>query len=682
MSTVLDHVQDTLEQDTREQEIDAAFGDLMFEEDINPINDFDNSGLLLDWPDDVIQLAPPPEAAYSSLEQGERAFDEWCMKRGYALRQCNRKVKIKDGVKTVTHRYYECDRAKPRSNYEAKQRRKGSLSTDCKFRCGLALQEGIWVSKTTVTEHNHEPAPAEQHPGLRRRLRRRQLQYEIQQAFYSGESIKTCLVRLQQKLDIPLLRQDIVNERRRLKLEDLHGRSPLQALLYRMPDNYIIWIDQDESHHLQQMLFFHKTALDLWLHNPDVVLMDTTYNTNRFNLPLVNLVGVTASNKSFFIGAAFVPSESTEAFRWILIRLQLIYNKADLPGPRVFITDAARQMNNALKDIFPGIPHLICIWHVNRAIQAWVKGYYRSQLPLYNRTGEDRRHWINERYQEFLQWWQPVIYAKTEYEYEEAWRVLKLHYIIDDNLVNYLKITWIRPHACQFVYYYTSQVLHFGNVATSRLEGMHQVLKGQLASKQSSIDTIIDRFSLLQQSMNATIKYNLGRDRHARRPGYDHPFWSRVVGHVSYYALEKVRQALIACNVKVDSPYPLPGPPNGWKACSRQLTTAWGLPCPHIIWRRLQERGHLTINDFERHWRFNRDISPTFSFIDIIQNPQTIPRQRQQRPPLLTGRVLSAFEQEERDVNSIDRNLTIRRRSRSPERQQGQERGHKTRDRT
>jgi hypothetical protein len=67
---ILDHTGDTLE-----QEIDAALGDLMFKEDINPINEFNDYGPLLDWPNEVIQLVAPPEAAYASLEQGEQVLN-------------------------------------------------------------------------------------------------------------------------------------------------------------------------------------------------------------------------------------------------------------------------------------------------------------------------------------------------------------------------------------------------------------------------------------------------------------------------------------------------------------------------------------------------------------------------------------------------------------------------------
>lgn len=53
--------------------------------------------------------------------------------------------------------------------------------------------------------------------------------------------------------------------------------------------------NDDDS--LAKILLPHPQSLLLWRDNPDVFLMDCTYKTNRFNMPLLNICGVTDGNK-------------------------------------------------------------------------------------------------------------------------------------------------------------------------------------------------------------------------------------------------------------------------------------------------------------------------------------------------------------------------------------------------
>ena len=44
--------------------------------------------------------------------------------------------------------------------------------------------------------------------------------------------------------------------------------------------------------------------------NPYALLMDATYKTNQFNMPLVNTIGIDSCNKTFFVSFAFMSSET------------------------------------------------------------------------------------------------------------------------------------------------------------------------------------------------------------------------------------------------------------------------------------------------------------------------------------------------------------------------------------
>jgi hypothetical protein len=318
-------------------------------------------GDFLPWlePVDSI-LGEPPVQYFAFLEDVERFLNSWTCKRGYGLRT---RTSPKDIDGEVKARYYVCDKAPSRSTYEPKGLRdKPSIAGTCKFKCNVSRNdESIWVVRTTYGTHDHRPSVGEfQHPGLRRRLRRDGFMKELREAFFAGDSVQNVLNRFQHK--VPIIYKDVVNERASHKTDQLQGRSPLQALFYGLQDEFILYSDHEAyDFRLSKLLFFHKESLKLWATNSDVILMDATYKTNRFNMPLVNLVGATANNETFFIAAAFVSTEGKEDYKWILQRLAWLYDKMGLSPPRVFITDNDGVMAVAITAIFPRSAHLLCI---------------------------------------------------------------------------------------------------------------------------------------------------------------------------------------------------------------------------------------------------------------------------------------------------------------------------------
>jgi hypothetical protein len=49
-----------------------------------------------------------------------------------------------------------------------------------------------------------------------------------------------------------------------------------------------------------------------------VVLLDCTYKTNKFSMPLLNVVGITLTYATFNANFAFLHAENKEAYAWVL----------------------------------------------------------------------------------------------------------------------------------------------------------------------------------------------------------------------------------------------------------------------------------------------------------------------------------------------------------------------------
>ncbi|XP_074314192.1 uncharacterized protein LOC141649399 [Silene latifolia] len=73
-------------------------------------------------------------------------------------------------------------------------------------------------------------------------------------------------------------------------------------------------------------------------HNEMLALaIDSTYKTNEYRLPLVEMVGVTPVGKSFVIAYALVTHESEEKYLWVLRKLKGLLN--DAVQPNVIVID-------------------------------------------------------------------------------------------------------------------------------------------------------------------------------------------------------------------------------------------------------------------------------------------------------------------------------------------------------
>ncbi len=87
-------------------------------------------------------------------------------------------------------------------------------------------------------------------------------------------------------------------------------------------DDFIWSIKKENSGHVTHLFFAHRKSLNNLAAYPEVLVMDCTYKTNWFDLPLFSIVGMTASNSTFFVAFAFLKQEAEADYAWSLENLQ------------------------------------------------------------------------------------------------------------------------------------------------------------------------------------------------------------------------------------------------------------------------------------------------------------------------------------------------------------------------
>ena len=93
----------------------------------------------------------------------------------------------------------------------------------------------------------------------------------------------------------------------------------------------------------------------------DVVVFDTTYCTNKYNLICAPFVGVNHHWKNVMFGCAFLLNETIDSFKWLLNSfLESMGNRS----PVTILTDQDQAMSNAIEKVFPDTHHRLCLWHI------------------------------------------------------------------------------------------------------------------------------------------------------------------------------------------------------------------------------------------------------------------------------------------------------------------------------
>ncbi|XP_076889426.1 uncharacterized protein LOC143540176 [Bidens hawaiensis] len=129
----------------------------------------------------------------------------------------------------------------------------------------------------------------------------------------------------------------------------------------------------------------------MWRAFPEVLMIDTTYNTNMYDWPLVQFISVTSTSKSFCIATTFVIRERQRNFTWALEKLKQMLDDCMEPG--VILTDADQALMNACDAVFPNATKNLCRWHISENIRRKFKGLYRTDM------GTDFAYWWKVLYQ-------------------------------------------------------------------------------------------------------------------------------------------------------------------------------------------------------------------------------------------------------------------------------------------
>ncbi|BBN14017.1 hypothetical protein Mp_6g08220 [Marchantia polymorpha subsp. ruderalis] len=228
------------------------------------------------------------------------------------------------------------------------------------------------VAAAEHDEHNHAPfADPSVHPQGRAPTRAQRQEF-IRLA--SDGLRPTRIVSTMRRQTVSVTPRDVYNLIQPERNRNLAGRSPLQALLDNLEGNEAdapYFTQFDDQQRLTHLFIVSPSAKEVCskFSAGKIWLIDSTYKTNRFGLPLMHVEGVTATSQTFTFAYCFMATETEEDYLWAV---QLVARVLEQFGviPSTFVTDRELVLMNSLDNVFPDADFLLCRWHISKNIIA------------------------------------------------------------------------------------------------------------------------------------------------------------------------------------------------------------------------------------------------------------------------------------------------------------------------
>ena len=172
---------------------------------------------------------------------------------------------------------------------------------------------------------------------------------------------------------------------------------------------------------------------------------------NRYEMPLVEIVGFTCTHKTFNIAYAFTRGEKVFHYHWILRALRNLFDELGVM-PKAIMSDCEKALIKAVKIVFKDVPvrHLLC----------WV--YIRNNIKAH----ADKVIKNSGRVDTFTNQCWSLFCSTTEESYEERLKALRTSW--KSGLVGYVEREWLTPYKENIVRAWTDSTLHFFTRTSNR----------------------------------------------------------------------------------------------------------------------------------------------------------------------------------------------------------------------
>nr|CCA21105.1 Pc21g00130 putative [Albugo laibachii Nc14] len=242
------------------------------------------------------------------------------------------------------------------------------------------------------------------------------------------------------------------NARVNMRNEQLVWRAPLEAFLENLQESdWLHHVEENEVGNIAFLFFEHPESIKLANHYSHVVVMECTYKTNRYRMPLLQIIGMTAFSTTFTVCFCSLAMEKLENYLWAILTLPTVWENGS--APKLIVTDRELALMKAIE---------------------------------------------KENFEAFMQMWNVLVCSLTENDFEDQLANFADSFSEKLEALKYVMTTSV-AYKKQFVKAWTLKHPHFENKSSSRAERAHayvkkllQVSTGDLLLVSNKLNTALD----------------------------------------------------------------------------------------------------------------------------------------------------------------------------------------------
>lgn len=236
--------------------------------------------------------------------------------------------------------------------------------------------------------------------------------------------------------------------------------------------NFFYLVDLNDEGCMRNVFWADARSRAANIYFGDVIFLDTTCLSNKYEVPLVLFVGMNHHGQLVLLGCGLLASETIESYTWLL-KAWLTCTSG--PSPQTIITDRCKVLQSAVADVFPKSQHRFCLPHIIRKVPEKLGG-----LRSYDAI---RKAFLKGVYE-----------ALKPYDFEAAWGFMIQHFGVSDN-------EWLRSlyeDRAQWAPVYLKDTFFMG-MAAARLGETLNAFFDKYLHKQTPLKEFLDKYELALQ---------------------------------------------------------------------------------------------------------------------------------------------------------------------------------------
>ncbi|XP_012841587.1 PREDICTED: uncharacterized protein LOC105961870 [Erythranthe guttata] len=456
-------------------------------------------------------------------------------------------------------------------------RNSGTKKCGCPFKLigKRSRFDELWRLTVSDGRHSHRPTLFPHGQGTNSRITPQQ-RARIKEL--RNSHVKPMLIMDRLRKDDPTIQtsmKHVYNELAKIKSEEIEGMTVIQFMMHNFQKGeYRYWhrVDSETSNTITDIMFACPESIKLLRLFPYVMLMDCTYKTNKYGMPLLEIIGITPVGRNYTIAVAFMSHEDADTYEWTLNCLKELLDGVE---PDAILTDRELGLLKALPNVFSFSYHMLCIFHISRNVEANATkfmGGNKDQGLIFRRV-----------------LWAKLVKSETEEEYHYNYNEIVGRYAGCPRLIQYLNDTWL-IYKEKFVRAYTRNVYHFGNTSTNRVESAHSSAKGWLNASTGGLDNVQGKLRDQVYIQISELKCDFSLSSKIRNHTAAWPCFQGLICYVTHLALEKLDEEMESPAMQDPS------------ICTHYLWNTHGLPCACKIMQKMEDNDTFVISDLHPFW--------------------------------------------------------------------------------